>query len=125
MSITNIIFNNAYWNKLFPGATIDIHEWTQSKYTPTQWNTLSASPEGLSLGITGTVSNTNNFVLKKQYDKVAGVFTNVYFYWVKDKTSVPQIEGRILSANGVAKLIKDPRSQGYKYVQYLVQINLQ
>ena len=113
---SNIIFNNAYWNKLFPGATIDIHEWTQSKYTPTQWNTLSASPEGLSLGITGTVSNTNNFVLKKQYDQVAGVFTNVYFYWVKDKTSIPQIEGRSLSANGVSKLIKDPRSQGYKYV---------
>ena len=40
---SNIIFNNSYWNKLFPGATIDVHEWTESTRTPTEWNTLSAN----------------------------------------------------------------------------------
>ena len=113
---SNIIFNNSYWNKLFPGASIDVHEWTESKYTPTQWNTLSASAEGLALGVTGSVSNVNDFVLKRKYDSIAGTFTNVYYYWVKGPTTIPQIEGRSLSANGVMKLIKDPRSQGYKYV---------
>jgi len=113
---SNIIFNNSYWNKLFVGATIDVHEWTESVYTPTQYNSISESAEGEALGITGTVVNPTDFVTKKVYDKVAGVMSNRYYFWVKGKTTTPQIESRTLSANAVEKLIKDPRSQGYKYV---------
>ena len=54
---SNIIFNNSYWNKLFPGASIDVHEWTESLRTPTEWNTISATTQGASLGVTGTVSD--------------------------------------------------------------------
>ena len=114
--LDNIIFNNSYWNKLFVGASIDVHEWTASSYTPTQYNAISVSTDGPALGITGTVENTTNFVTKRIYDKVAGKFTNRYYYWVKSKTTTPEIENRTLSANAVEKLIKDPRSQGYKYV---------
>jgi len=113
---SNIIFNNAYWNKLFVGATIDVHEWTESIYTPAQYNSISASAEGEALGITGTVSNPTDFVTKKVYDKVAKVMTNKYYFWVKSKSTTPEIESRTLSASAVEKLIKDPRSQGYKYV---------
>jgi len=113
---SNIIFNNSYWNKLFVGASIDVHEWIESPYTPTQYNTISQSNEGSALGITGTVENTTDFVTKKVYDKVAGVLSNRYFYWVKSKTTTPEIETRTLSANAVENLIKDPRAQGYKYV---------
>lgn len=113
---SNIIFNNAYWNKLFVGASIDVHEWIASPYTPTQYNSISVSADGPALGITGTVENTTNFVTKRIYDKIAGTFTNRYYYWVKSKTTTPEIEDRTLSANAVEKLIKDPRSQGYKYV---------
>ena len=113
---SNIIFNNAYWNKLFPGASIDIHEWTESTKTPTEWNTISASPQGASLGFTGTVSDTNNFVTRKKYDSVAGSMKNIYYYWVKGKKTVPEMEGRGMTADAVQNLIKDPRAQGYKYV---------
>ena len=112
----NIIFNNSYWNKLFVGASIDVHEWSESSYTPTQYNAISQSEDGSALGITGTVENTTNFVTKRIYDKVAGKFNNRYYYWVKSKTTTPEIENRLLSANAVEKLIKDPRGQGYKYI---------
>ena len=114
--LSNIIFNNSYWNKLFVGASIDVHEWSESSYTPTQYNAISQSDDGSALGITGTVENTTNFVTKRIYDKVAGKFNNRYYYWVKSKTTTPEIENRLLSANAVEKLIKDPRGQGYKYV---------
>ena len=112
----NIIYNNSYWNKLFVGASIDVHEWVESKYTPTQWNSLSTSPKGEPLGISGTVDNTNDFVLMRKYDAVSSSFTNVYYYWVKNKKSIPAVESRTMSALSVSNLIKDPRSQGYKYV---------
>jgi hypothetical protein len=113
---STIIFNNSYWNKLFVGASIDVHEWTESQYTPTQYNSISASAEGEALGITGTVDNPTDYVTRKVYDKVAGVLSNRYYFWVKGKTTTPEIESRSLSANAVAKLIENPRSQGYKYV---------
>ena len=113
---SNIIFNNAYWNKLFPGATIDVHEWTESTRTPTEWNTLSATTQGAGLGITGTVSDTTNFVTRKKYDPVAGSMKNIYYYWVKGKKTAPDLEGRSMTAEAVQNLIKDPRAQGYKYV---------
>ena len=113
---SNILFNNAYWNKLFVGASIDVHEWVESAYTPTQWNQLSESTQGESLGVTGTVPNVSNFVLRETYDAVAQVTRNVYYYWVKNKKTVPDLEFRSISAEAVAKLITDPKSQGYKYV---------
>ena len=113
---SNIIFNNSYWNKLFPGASIDVHEWTESLRTPTEWNTISATTQGASLGVTGTVSDTSNFVTRKKYDAVAGSMKNIYYYWVKGKKTVPEMEGRSMTAEAVQNLIKDPRAQGYKYV---------
>ena len=113
---SNIIFNNSYWNKLFPGASIDVHEWTESLRTPTEWNTISATTQGASLGVTGTVSDTSNFVTRKKYDAVAGSMKNIYYYWVKGKKTVPEMEGRSMTAEALQNLIKDPRAQGYKYV---------
>ena len=113
---SNIIFNNSYWNKLFVGASIDVHEWVESVYTPSQYNTISQSEEGEALGITGTVVNPTDYVTTKVYDDVAKVLSNKYYFWVKGKTTVPEMESRTLSANAVENLIKDPKGQGYKYV---------
>ena len=41
---------------------------------------------------------------------------NIYYYWVKGKKTVPELEGRSMTAEAVQNLIKDPRAQGYKYV---------
>ena len=93
-----------------------MHEWTESLRTPTEWNTISATTQGASLGVTGTVSDTSNFVTRKKYDAVAGSMKNIYYYWVKGKKTVPEMEGRSMTAEAVQNLIKDPRAQGYKYV---------
>ena len=45
---------------------------------------------------------------------------NIYYYWVKGKKTVPELEGRSMTAEAVQNLIKDPRAQGYKYVTCLV-----
>ena len=111
-------YRNNNWGKLFPGSTIDIYEWVESIYQPSRWAQLADTDEGLALGISGSPKNPDDFTYstKFKYDPVAGTKTTLYYFWVKNKTTVPRNSFRTLSAADVARLILDPKSQGYKYV---------
>lgn len=111
-------FRNNNWGKIFPGSTIDIYEWVESIYQPSRWAELADTEEGLALGISGLPKDPDNFTYssKFKYDPISGTKTTLYYYWVKNKTTVPRSSFRNLSAADVARLILDPKSQGYKYI---------
>ena len=116
----NIIFTTNYWNKIFPGSSIDVYEWVESKYLPTEWNNLSDTKQGIALGISGTTKYNNSVYVSKQvYDFISNSFSNRYYYWVKNKKTLPNIDSRKLSAYEVFQLIEDPKKQGYKFVSLL------
>jgi hypothetical protein len=116
----NIIFTTNYWNKIFPGSSIDVYEWVESKYLPTEWNNLSETKQGIVLGISGTTKYNNSVYVSKQvYDFISNSFSNRYYYWVKNKKTLPNIDSRKLSAYEVFQLIEDPKKQGYKFVSLL------
>ena len=116
----NIIFTTNYWNKIFPGSSIDVYEWVESKYLPTEWNNLSDTKQGIVLGISGTTKYNNSVYVSKQvYDFISNSFSNRYYYWVKNKKTLPNIDSRKLSAYEVFQLIEDPKKQGYKFVSLL------
>ena len=118
----NIIFANNYWNKMFPGSSIDVCEWVESIYTPQEYNTLGASNSAASIlaGISGTaLYNNGTYAIRRMYDYVSKSFSNRYYFWVKNKKTLPNMEGRKLSAFDVAQLIEDPRKQFYRYVTLL------
>ena len=112
----NIIYNTANWNKLFTGATIDVYEWIESTLTPTQWSEITDTEEGLAKGISGTPKDVNTFVQIQVYDEVSKGFSNKYYYWVKNKKVIPDLEWRKTSAYDVAQLIQDPMAMGIKFV---------
>ena len=126
--LTNAKFLNPYqndvtystnnWNKLFSGATIDVYEWIESTLTPEQWNAQADTNDGLAQGISGQSKTITNYVLKKVYDEISQSFVDKYFYWVKDKKTIPNIEFRKESAFNTAQLIADPYSYGYKFVSF-------
>ena len=62
------------WGKLHPSSVVNANEWTQSEYTPEDYNDLSGSQEGESLGITGTAQP--NYVVKSVYDPNVQQFKN-------------------------------------------------
>ena len=113
----DVVYRNSTWNTLFPGASIDIYEWVESKLKPAEWNTTADTESGLANGISGTTlyDNTVYSVIRK-YDAVAKTFKNVYYYWVKNKKTIPSSLSRNMSAINVAKLIANPRGDGYKYL---------
>ena len=113
----NLVYRNSTWNTLFPNATIDVYEWVETKYTPDQWNNLADTEEGSAVGISGTSLYSNNvYALVRKYDSVAKTFRNTYYFWVKNKKTVPNVAGRKISAQEVSNLIGNPRGYNYKYL---------
>ena len=105
------------WGKLFPGATIDVYEWVGSTYLPSEWAALADTPAGLANNISGQPRFSDNSVIsvKQIYDTVTNSFSNVYYYWVKNKVIVPQIKNRRISSYAVASVIADPTAYGLTY----------
>ena len=83
---TDIVYRNTTWNTIFPGASIDVYEWVETKYTPEKWNSLADTEEGITAGISGTSLYGNDvYALVRKYDNVAKAFKNTYYFWVKNK----------------------------------------
>lgn len=114
-------FRRNTWNQIFPGCSIDVYEWVGSKYLPSQWAALADTNDGLAQGISGQPKFPNNSVIsvKQVYDPVSNNFTNVYYYWVKNKNIVPASPNRRMTALNVANLIADPKAQGIMYASFI------
>ncbi len=111
------VYRNSTWNSLFPGSTVDIYEWVESKYKPVDWNTKADTEEGLAAGISGqTLYGNNTYSYTKKWDNIAKNYKYTYYYWVKDKKTIPNTTGRYISSLDVAGLIGNPRGQAYRYL---------
>ena len=117
----NETFRKNNWGKLFPGASIDIYEWVKSELLPSEWAVLADSPGGLAKGISGQPKYSDNSVVsvKQILNTLTGAFQNVYYYWVKNKVTLPNSKTRKISAYEVSKLISDPLGYGLKYINIL------
>lgn len=113
----DLIYRNSTWNTLFPGASIDVYEWVESTLTPSKWNELADTDTGLAQGISGNPLYGNEvYGLVRRYDTVGKTFKNTFYYWVKNKKTIPNNPNRRMSAGNVADLIGNPRGYGYKYL---------
>lgn len=118
-SDSNVVYRNSIWNTLYETASIDVYEWVKSKYLPTKWNSLADTEEGLAQGISGqTKYGDTVYSTKRKYDSQTKTFKLTYYFWVKNKTTVPNVNGRTLSAASISSLISDPKSQGYKFISF-------
>ncbi|CAB4125910.1 hypothetical protein UFOVP181_328 [uncultured Caudovirales phage] len=119
----DVVYRNSVWNTLFPAASIDVYEWVSSKYLPSEWDALADTEEGLAVNISGlSLYSDTAYSIVRKYDTVAKTFRNTYYYWVKNKKTIPSISTRNMSSQDVANLISNPRGEGYKYLA-LTSIN--
>lgn len=116
----DIQYKSNTWNRIIPGFSIDVYEWIESEYLPSEYDELSGTVAGDAEDITGTSKyGDDSYVSLKVYDPVTGQFGNKYCYWVKDRTTLPNISNRKITSKGVAELIEDPSNQGYRYISIL------
>ena len=109
------------WGKLFPGASIDVYEWVKSDLMPSEWAAQADTNAGLTKGISGQPKYPDNSIvsIKQKFNNVTNSFENVYFFWVKNKVTVPDAKNRRISGYQVASIIADPISNGLKFIEIL------
>lgn len=116
----DITFATNSWTKLWPNSSVDVYEWVSSSLLPSQWDALSSTSEGFSQGVTGLSKYGNNaYVAKKTYNSSTGVMSTKYYYWVKNITTLPDLENRTLNSLKVANLIRDPKNEGYPFIAFI------
>lgn len=113
-------YTSITWNQLYKTASIDVYEWVETEYLPSEWDALADTNEGLTLGISG-LSRYGDAVysVKQTYDNVTQSLVNTYYFWVKGNTFVPNVEGRTTSAVTVSNLISSPTESKYSCIGLL------
>ena len=115
----DITYRTGNWNRLFDTASINVYEWVESALKPSQWDKLVGTDKGIAQGVSGeTKYGDAVYSVSKRYDSISKTFKETYFYWVKNKTDIPRVEGRLISAFDVAKLITDPAAYGYACIAF-------
>jgi hypothetical protein len=112
---SDLAYRVGLWNQLATGATIDVYEWVESSYSPTEWDKIADTTDGLAQNISGkTVYGTAAYSIKRFTNPATGLpFGTKYYFWVKGKTVVPQnVIGRRISAADVAAQIEFPANSG-------------
>jgi hypothetical protein len=115
------IFRKNNWGKLFPGSSIDVYEWVKSDLLPSEWAAQADTNDGLTKGISGQPKYPDNSIIsiKQIFNNVTNSFENVYFFWVKNKVTVPSVKNRRISGYQVANIIADPTAYGLKFAEIL------
>jgi hypothetical protein len=114
---SDLTFRKNNWGRLFPGATIDVYEWVGTSYLPSEWAIKADTDAGLAAGVSGQPKFVDDSTVsfKQVFDNMTNTFSNVYYYWVRDKITVPDVKNRRSSAFQVASMISDPLGYGMKY----------
>ena len=83
---------------------------------PSQWN-LGSIIAGQEVTGTALYGDDSQYTVKQKYDSRLDSMVNVYYYWVKNKTTVPEnaVVTRKNSASYVSNLISNPHAFGFKY----------
>jgi len=110
------------WNNLIAGSNIDIFEWVESEFVPSGWDELADTDEGLKKGISGqSLYGNTRYTTQLEYDKLAQNFRAKYYFWVQGKRTKPTTHKpkRKLNTIDIARLIENPRLQGYRYASLI------
>jgi len=115
----DVVYRNNTWNTLAVGASVDVYEWVQSTLKPSEWDNQSDTESGIALGISGTsLYGDSVYATSIKYDNISKSKKTTYYYWVKNKKTVPNTLGRSMSASDVSLLISNPRGQGYRHIAF-------
>ena len=118
----DIVYSSQTWNTLFEGSTIDVYEWIESDYTPSAYDKLSLANnrEAVRNSITGTSKYSDSaYVTKRVYDSISKTFSIKYYFWVKNKDTVPATMSRNINVKQIASYIANPVSNNLETISFL------
>jgi hypothetical protein len=115
-------YRTGNWNRLAAGASIDIYEWVESRLLPSEWLEIANTAEGLTEGISGRPLYPDDtvFSVKEIFNINTGELSDtLYYYWVKNKTTIPNSVGRRIPTNTIRSLIENPQSSTLPIIAFV------
>ena len=119
----NLAYKTTQWGALYPDADIVVWEWIRSNVAPDDYadavtNSTEvfgtiASGEAYSIYDSVAKETLYYYTTEKQYNTETGSYSDIYYYWVKNKTSIT--DTRTLSAFDVTNIIKNPSASGISW----------
>lgn len=99
------------WGKAFPGSTIIVCEWVESRAKPQNW-TGDGTPRWI-----------DQFITERRWDPVKQEYQNFYYYWVMNRTTVDarlrETRNRKYDTRTIARYLSDPVGFGIHMISFL------
>ena len=109
-------YKHNHWGQTFPGSSIDVYEWVESRLLPSEWNRTQVEI-GRTVSGTALYGDDSRYTVRQKYDSRLDKFVNYYYYWVKGMTTMPtnSVVNRKNTVAYVANLIQNPGAFDFKY----------
>jgi hypothetical protein len=98
----NLEYCRNMWGNIFPGSKPKVYEWISSTIHPAEYQ----GP--------GLVKNVNEFVQLKEYSTSELDYITVYYFWVSDLITKPNLANRTLAIKEIANVISLGKNSGYQ-----------
>jgi hypothetical protein len=117
------------WGKLYPTSSIDVYEWTKSPVPPDEYQEITRSNTVIDgIELTGTPYFTIGQFGDREYywsektffNRSRGTSETYYYFWVKNKTTVPNNNRRYTTVD-LENIIENPTSYGISWVAGISQ----
>lgn len=99
------------WGSMFPGSTITVCEWVESKALPQNW-TGDGRPRWM-----------DRYITERHYDQESGKHINYYYYWVQNRSTLTerarQLAGRALDTQTLSRYLANPRGLGVSMISFV------
>lgn len=110
------------WGKLAPGSNIDIYEWTRSSTPPLNYQVEASNNTNIPGGNKSNVPSGQIFKPQspaycqhQEYDPKSGSLKTYYYFWVKNKITIPDVGFRTISTQTITNIITDPTKAGIRW----------
>lgn len=117
----DISYRLGNWAELAEGSEISVYEWVESVLLPSEWSIIADTNEGLAEGISGQPLYPDDtvYTVKELFNINTGENTaTLYYYWVKNKVTVPNIKNRKLSVSSITSTILNPKGTGQPFLVF-------
>ena len=99
------------WGKAFPGSTVIVCEWVESRAKPENWSG------------DGTPRWVNRYITERRWDAVKQEYSFFYYYWVMNRTTVDarlrETRNRQYDTRTIARYLSDPVGFGIHMISFL------
>ena len=99
------------WARTFPGSSITVCEWVESRALPQNWNG------------NGTPRWADRYITERRQDLTTGQYVNYYYYWVQSRSKLDdrakQQLGRKFDVLTLARYIANPVGYGLNLISFV------